>query len=58
MNEPQRRPEDDLADSIADLWKDISDKADAAKSEENRKNEDFILEWARKLATILKGPPP
>lgn len=57
MNDPNGRIEDSLADSIANLWKDIDDKAEADKSEEKRKNEDLILEWAKKLATILKGPP-
>ena len=51
------RIEDSLAELIAELWKDISDKAEAEKNAENQKDEDLLLEWAKKLASILKGPP-
>ena len=54
---PEPRIEDSLAEWIAELWKDISDKAEAEKNAENQKDEDLLLEWAKKLASILKGPP-
>jgi hypothetical protein len=48
--------EESLAESIADGWFAIEKKAAAENSEENRKSEELLLEWAAKLATILKGP--
>ncbi len=50
-----RRAEDDLADSIASLWQKIDSEAAAAKNAETMKSEALILEWAGKLAEILKG---
>ncbi|GEM_PF-4551396 len=48
--------EESLAESIADGWFEIEKKAAAEASEETRKSEELLLEWAAKLATILKGP--
>lgn len=53
-----RRIEDDLADSIANLWHDLDEKAAAEKTAERQKDEDLILTWALKLADILKGRHP
>jgi hypothetical protein len=50
------RAEDNLADSIADIWQKIDSEAAAKKDAEAVKSEAFILEWAGKLAEILKGP--
>ena len=47
--------EESLAESIADGWFEIEKKAAAEGSEETRKSEELLLEWAAKLATILKG---
>ncbi len=49
------RAEDSLADAIADLWQKIDSEAAAAKNAETMKSEALILEWAGKLAEILKG---
>lgn len=49
------RIEDDLAEAIADAWGEIEKKAVAENSEETRKNEALILEWAKKLRDILQG---
>lgn len=49
------RIEDSLADGIADLWGEIDKKAASQKDAETKKNEALILEWAGKLAAILKG---
>lgn len=51
----QSRIEDSLADGIAELWGEIDKKAAAQKDSETSKNEALILEWAGKLAAILKG---
>ncbi len=48
--------EESLAESIADGWFALEKKAAADGSEENRKSEELLLEWATKLAAILKGP--
>ncbi|MFO1525895.1 MAG: hypothetical protein U1F16_07975 [Turneriella sp.] len=53
--ESTQRPEDDLADMIADSWLEIDKKSAAEQSDETRKNEQLILEWAEKLGALLKG---
>jgi hypothetical protein len=55
--EKQKIIEDELAASIAEGWAEIEKKAGAEKTEEARKSEATLLEWAAKLETILKGPP-
>lgn len=47
--------EENLADSIADGWFAIEKKAASERTAESQKSEDLLLEWAAKLATILKG---
>ena len=48
--------EEKLAESIADGWFEIEKKAAAENNVEMRKSEELLLEWAAKLANILKGP--
>lgn len=49
------RGEDALADSLADAWFTI-DKAAAARGDnDERKAETTLLEWAAKLASIIRG---
>lgn len=48
--------EESLAESIADGWFEMGKKAAADGSVEDRKSEELLLEWAAKLAAILKGP--
>ena len=56
LQEPKNTSmEESLAESIADGWFEIEKKAAAESSEEIRKSEDLLLEWAAKLSTILNG---
>ena len=55
VGDEPRRAEDDLADAIASAWGELEASAAKEDNAEKRKSEALILEWAGKLAAILRG---